>query len=125
MSRQPQTGPYDASERAPLLAVNTNPNRPAPYPGPLSPSPYGPANSEPEPRRKPTQEENRSHYRRRAGAACCLVVLFVIALAVVLGVWDDGLPDDPREAARELLAKSPVIVRSLLLYSLGVLGGLM
>lgn len=64
-------------------------------------------------RRKPTptHEESRGHYRRRAGAACCLVLLFVIALAVVLGVWDDGLSDDPLEAARELLAKSPVIVR--------------
>ena len=103
MSGMPQPEPYNTSERAPLIN-----SRPAPYPGPLSPSPYG------EPNRKPTEEENRAHFRRRGAAACCLVVLFAIALAVVLGVWDSGLPDDPREAARELLSHSPAIVRLLL-----------
>lgn len=109
--------PYNTAppERQPLLA----PGQPAPYPGPLSPSPYGDQNGAPPPRKPMTDRElERSHTRRRAIAGCCLVVLFTIALAVFLGVWESGVFDsDPRAVAHDILKHSPVIVRFFLMSS--------
>ncbi|EJC97689.1 uncharacterized protein FOMMEDRAFT_149633 [Fomitiporia mediterranea MF3/22] len=102
-ARPYNTGP---SENAPLLGV---PTQPAPYPGPLSPSPY--ANDAPNARKPPNDryEESR-HTRRRTIAACCIVTVFIIALAVFLGIWESGITDsDPRAVAHDVLAHSPVI----------------
>ncbi|KAL5514515.1 hypothetical protein ACEPAG_2604 [Sanghuangporus baumii] len=95
------------SENAPLLGVSM---QPAPYPGPLSPSPYGdntrltpgkPANS---------RETERKHATRRAIAGCCLVVVFIVSLAVFLGIWESGRIDsDPQAVAAAVLARSPLI----------------
>ena len=78
--------PRQSAENAPLLGV---PTQPAPYPGPLSPSPY---NDNPAAPRKPLDERDaqRKHTTRRAIAACCLVTIFVIALAIFLGIWESG-----------------------------------
>ena len=108
MSYPAQNRPYntDPSENAPLLGV---PTQPAPYPGPLSPSPYGDDGTHP---RKPADDRDAERKRttRRAIAGCCLVVLFVVALAIFLGIWESGWADsDPRAVAASVLSRSPII----------------
>nr|AXF50746.1 dipeptidase [Inonotus obliquus] len=97
--------PRQSAENAPLLGV---PTQPAPYPGPLSPSLYNDPNTS----RKPLDEREaqRKHTARRAIAACCLVVVFIIALAIFLGIWESGWTDsDPRAVASAVLSRSPII----------------
>lgn len=83
------------------------------YLQPQPPAPAGPSRDERAPLLRNAYDENEVEARRkrRGIIASILTFLFIAGLIIVTFVFTDRLSSDPIKAAKQILNRSPVIVR--------------